>query len=175
VKSIFSTRKAVRPELVEGLPFLFAKELHCKSSPSTSSGRTVWGLGLALILMTSAPTFADSSMPAAPLANVQLDDAGLEAKAHDLMLTIRCVVCQGQSVADSDAEMAGDMRSFIRTRIAAGEEPEKVRTWLVERYGEWISYDPPLSGRTAILWLLPLLLLGSGTWLARGRFRRRAA
>lgn len=89
------------------------------------------------------------------------------------METIRCVVCQGQSVADSDADMAGDMRALIRQRIAAGEKPRAIREWLIARYGDYITYDPPLSGATLPLWLAPILLLALGAWVARGSFRRR--
>ncbi len=130
---------------------------------------------VALLLAAAAvsPAFADSRMPQAPLAYEQLPDPAKEAAAKDLMLSIRCLVCQGQSIADSDAELAGDMRSMIRTRIAAGERPDAIRTWLVARYGDWVTYDPPLSAVTAPLWLLPLVLLGIGALLARGRFRRR--
>jgi len=90
------------------------------------------------------------------------------------METLRCLVCQGQSIADSDADMAGDMRALVRARIAAGEEPEAIRAWLIDRYGAWVSYRPPVDGTTWPLWTAPLLLLGVGAWLARSRFRRRA-
>ena len=128
---------------------------------------------VALALIASAPLRADSLMPKAQWADTQLPDAKQEATAKALMLSIRCLVCQGQSIADSDAELAGDMRSLIRTRIHAGEKPDTIRAWLVERYGDWVTYDPPLSLITAPLWIAPLLLLGAGIWLARGRLRRR--
>lgn len=89
------------------------------------------------------------------------------------MATLRCLVCQGQSIADSDADMAGDMRSLVRERIAAGEEPSSVRDWLIARYGDYVSYDPPLSAVTAPLWIAPLLLLGLGIWIARASLARR--
>ena len=89
------------------------------------------------------------------------------------METIRCLVCQGQSIADSDAEMAGDMRSLIRERILAGEDPEAIRAWLISRYGDWVSYEPTFQPLTWPLWAAPVLLLVAGLWLARGRFRRR--
>lgn len=117
---------------------------------------------------------ADSSLPQAPLANQQLSDPAKEAAAKTLMLSIRCLVCQGQSIADSDAEMAGDMRALIRTRIQAGETPSAIRKWLVDRYGSWISYEPPLDASTAPLWIAPIVLLALGLFLARGRFRRRS-
>jgi cytochrome c-type biogenesis protein CcmH len=90
------------------------------------------------------------------------------------METLRCLVCQGQSIADSDAEMAGDMRALVRERIAAGEKPEAIRRWLVERYGEWVSYRPPVEPLTWPLWAAPALFVAAGAWLARGRFRRKA-
>ena len=127
---------------------------------------------LALLLIAS-PVLADSSMPAAPYANAQLPDPAQEKAAQALMLSVRCLVCQGQSIADSDADMASDMRSMIRKRIAAGEKPEDIRAWLVERYGNWVSYKPVFDMQTAPLWIAPLLLLGVGVLLARGRFRRR--
>ena len=120
-----------------------------------------------------APALADSNLPPAPLANVQLRDPAREAQAQALMLTLRCVVCQGQSIADSNAEMAGDMRSLVRTRIAAGQSPATIRAWLIARYGDYVSYDPPLSALTAPLWIAPLLMLLLGAWLARASFKRR--
>jgi cytochrome c-type biogenesis protein CcmH len=126
---------------------------------------------LALALIT-APALADSNLPAAKWANEQLPDAKQEAQAKALMLTLRCIVCQGQSIADSDAELAGDMRAMVRTRIAAGEKPEAIRQWLIERYGQWVSYKPLVEPLTWPLWFAPLILLGLGAFLARGRFRK---
>ncbi len=103
----------------------------------------------------------------------QLADPAKEAEAKALMETLRCLVCQGQSIADSDAEMASDMRGLVRQRIARGERPADIRKWLVERYGDYVTYDPPLSPLTAPLWIAPLLLLGIGLWIARASFRRR--
>jgi cytochrome c-type biogenesis protein CcmH len=131
------------------------------------------GILLAVALAVAAPALADSLLPAAELANTALPDAAQEAKAKALMTNLRCLVCQGQSIADSDAELAGDMRALVRRRIAAGEEPQAIRDWLIARYGNWVSYDPPLEPVTWPLWAAPLVLLGAGAWLARGRFRRR--
>jgi cytochrome c-type biogenesis protein CcmH len=131
-----------------------------------------WMLPL-LALGVAAPALADSSLPPDPYAYRQLPDARQEAAASALMQTIRCLVCQGQSIADSDAEMAADMRAMVRRRIEAGEQPESIRDWLIDRYGNWISYDPPLEPLTWPLWAAPMLLIAAGLWLARGRFRRR--
>lgn len=110
--------------------------------------------------------------PKPSLAYTQLADPAKEAQASALMRTLRCVVCQGQSIADSDAGIAGDMRALVRTRIEAGERPAALRDWLIARYGDYITYDPPFSAATAPLWITPLLLLAVGVWLARSSFRR---
>lgn len=112
-------------------------------------------------------------MPPAELANTQLPDAKKEAAARSLMESIRCLVCEGQSVADSGAEMAGDVRALIRQKIAAGDTPEAVKAWLIERYGTGITYAPPFSADTALLWLAPLLLIAVGAILMRGRIKGR--
>ena len=130
---------------------------------------------LALILaILAAPVLADSNLPPAYWANRQLPDARQEAKAEALMEEIRCLVCQGQSIADSDAELAGDMRDLVRRRIAAGEKPAAVRAWLVQRYGSWISYKPTDEPAAWPLWLAPLALLGIGALLIRRRIRTKA-
>lgn len=134
------------------------------------SGRSIIG---ALGLLLAAPTFADSNLPPAQYANTQLSDPAQEAGARRLMETLRCLVCQGQSIADSDAEMAGDMRALVRQRIVAGETPGEVRQWLIQRYGDYVTYDPPLTPMTAPLWLAPLILLGLGGILAARSFKRR--
>lgn len=127
---------------------------------------------LLFALGVAAPASADPSTPPAALAYTQLRDPAQEAQARDLMATLRCVVCQGQSIADSDASMAGDMRALVRSRIAAGETPEAIRAWLVERYGDYVTYDPPFGAATWPLWLAPVALLVIGAWIARSSFRR---
>jgi cytochrome c-type biogenesis protein CcmH len=131
------------------------------------------GLAAILLLCLATPALGQSRLPPSDYANRQLADAGKEAEAKALMETLRCIVCQGQSIADSDADMAGDMRDLVRRRIEAGEEPEAIRTWLIDRYGNWVSYAPPVEPITWPLWAAPLLLLIAGLWLARGRFKRR--
>ena len=128
---------------------------------------------LALAIVLAAPALADSDLPPARWANEQLPDARQEAQAKALMEELRCLVCQGQSIADSDAELAGDMRALVRQRIAAGEKPEQVREWLVQRYGNWVTYRPPVEPVTWPLWAAPVLLLLVGAWLLRKRLVRR--
>jgi cytochrome c-type biogenesis protein CcmH len=98
-------------------------------------------------------------MPPAPYAYNQLADPQLEAEATALMHTLRCLKCQSQSIADSDAPMAGDMRHQVRSRILAGESPDQIRGWLIDRYGDYVSYEPEVSATTWPLFAAPVLLL----------------
>jgi cytochrome c-type biogenesis protein CcmH len=133
-----------------------------------------WRL-VALALIVATPLLADSNLPPAYWANRQLPDSRQEAKAQALMAELRCLVCQGQSIADSDAELAGDMRDLVRRRIAAGEKPSAIRSWLVQRYGTWISYKPTAEPAAWPLWLAPLVLLLIGAWLIRRRIRLKTS
>lgn len=130
-------------------------------------------IGIALLLVAT-PLLADSNLPPSYWANRQLPDPKAEAKAEALMDELRCLVCQGQSIADSDAELAGDMRDLVRRRIAAGEKPSAIRAWLIQRYGTWISYKPTDEPAAWPLWLAPLALLVIGGWLIRNRIRLKA-
>lgn len=129
----------------------------------------------AFLVLIAAPVFAQDALPPAPYAYRQLDDPRLEAKAHDLMITLRCVRCQSQSIADSDAAIAGDMRNQVRLRIQAGEDPEAIRDWLIERYGEYVSYAPRVTRLTWPLFAAPAFLLLLAGILLRKRFGWGAA
>ncbi|ABD25836.1 cytochrome C biogenesis protein [Novosphingobium aromaticivorans DSM 12444] len=137
-----------------------------------SVSRSLGLLAAALLLSLTAPLAAQDTMPPAPYAYRQLDDPAQEAKAQALMETLRCLKCQSQSIADSDAPMAGDMRHQVRTRIAAGEQPEAIRAWLVERYGDYVSYAPQNKPIMWPLFAAPLVILLLAAVLLRGRFRR---
>jgi cytochrome c-type biogenesis protein CcmH len=128
----------------------------------------------ALLVALAQPLHADSNLPPAYWANRQLPNSRQEAQAQALMAELRCLVCQGQSIADSDAELAGDMRDLVRRRIAAGEKPSAIRAWLIQRYGSWISYKPTNEPAAWPLWLAPLALLLIGGWLVRRRIRVKA-
>lgn len=129
---------------------------------------------LALALAIAAPVQADSAMPPAPYANVQLADPAQEATAAALMASLRCLQCQGQAISDSDAQIAGDLRNQVRTRIKAGEDPEAIRGWLIERYGDYVSYAPRVTSLTWPLFAAPLVLLSLAALLLRRRFVRSA-
>jgi cytochrome c-type biogenesis protein CcmH/NrfF len=127
----------------------------------------------AIVLLFGAivPAGAQDLLPPAPYAYRQLDDPALEARAQALMETLRCLKCQSQSIADSDAPMAGDMRHQVRARIAAGEDPEHIRAWLVERYGDYVSYKPTVSATTWPLFAVPAVLLLLAAMILRRRLR----
>jgi cytochrome c-type biogenesis protein CcmH len=126
---------------------------------------------IVLLLASAQPLLADSNLPPAYWADRQLPDPKQEAAAQALMEQLRCLVCQGQSIADSNAELAGDMRDLVRRRIAAGDKPASIRAWLIQRYGTWISYRPTAEPAAWPLWLAPLALLLAGAWLLRRRIR----
>jgi len=126
---------------------------------------------LLVALFAAAAAFADSNTPPAYWSDRQLPDPRQEARAQGLMNELRCLVCQGQSIADSDADLAADMRDLVRRRIAAGEKPAAIRGWLIQRYGTWISYRPTTEPATWPLWLAPLILLVLGAFMVRHRIR----
>ncbi|GAA4009249.1 cytochrome c-type biogenesis protein CcmH [Sphingomonas humi] len=149
---------------------------HAGRSAAFYQPRAWIAAALALLAMTTAwsePATAESNRPPAPYAYKQLADSRKEAEATALMTELRCLVCQGQSIHDSDAEMAGDMRHLVRTRIEAGESPDQVRAFLIDRYGSWVSYQPRLDRETYVLWLAPLVLLLGGAVLVLRRIKVR--
>ena len=113
----------------------------------------------ALFAFLALPALAQDTMPPAPYAYNQLQDPRLEAEASELMHTLRCLKCQSQSIADSDAPMAGDMRHQVRSRILAGESPGQIRRWLIARYGDYVSYEPEVSATTWPLFAVPVLVI----------------
>lgn len=129
---------------------------------------------ISIALASAFPLAAQQTMPPAPYAYRQLDDPAQEAAAQDLMETLRCLKCQSQSIADSDAPMAGDMRHQVRIRIAAGESPDEIRGWLTQRYGDYVSYKPVVSATTWPLFAIPVLVILIVGGVLLGRYRRRS-
>lgn len=127
---------------------------------------------LALAMQPTALT-AQGQGSRAAFAHAQLPDPADEAAARALIEELRCLTCQSQSIADSDAPIAGDMRHEVRSRIAAGQSPDQVRGWLIERYGDYVTYAPQISRTTWPLFAIPVLLaLFAGATLWR-RLKRR--
>ena len=136
-------------------------------------------------LRTGRPAIAGLAMLAllaGPAQAVQPDeivsDPVIETRARALSAGLRCLVCQNQSIDDSDAPLARDLRILVRERLKAGDSDGEVRDFLVARYGEFVLLRPPFGWHTLLLWLTPLLAIGAGAawlWHRRGRVRAVAA
>jgi cytochrome c-type biogenesis protein CcmH len=125
---------------------------------------------LALVLLLSAPAFSWAAVQ----PDEMLQNPALEARARTLSQQLRCMVCQNESIDDSDAPLAHDLRVLVRERLRAGDSDAQVLDFLVARYGEFVLLKPRLSWRTAILWGLPPgLLLGGFALLVVAAARRR--
>jgi cytochrome c-type biogenesis protein CcmH len=129
-----------------------------------------FGLGLAVlpfaVLLVTAPAWAvqpDEIMP----------DPALEARARGLSKELRCMVCQNQSIDDSDAPLAHDLRVLVRERLQAGDTNQQVIEFLTARYGEFVLLKPPFSLHTALLWLTPIGILVIGACALAVASRRR--
>ncbi len=128
---------------------------------------------LLAIMLTLMPSVTFAVQPDEIMA-----DPTQEARARNLSRELRCMVCQNQSIDDSDAPLARDLRLLVRERIAAGNTDAQVMDFLVARYGEFVLLKPRVEGQTLILWLIPpLVLVGGGfaLWLGNRRRKRRAA
>jgi cytochrome c-type biogenesis protein CcmH len=102
-----------------------------------------------------------------------LRDKALEMRARDISRQLRCLVCQGEDIDDSGAELARDLRKLVRDRILAGDTDADVLRFLQERYGDFILLSPPVKGDTALLWLTPLVFFVFGTvWVFTAKVRR---
>ncbi len=128
-----------------------------------------WLRGIALVLLLAASQPAFAVQP-----DEVLSDPSLEARARTLSQELRCLVCQNQSIDDSDAPLARDLRLLLRERLKNGDSDRQVMDFLVARYGEFVLLKPPLSWHTALLWLAPGLLLAGGIIGLAMAIRRRA-
>ena len=126
-------------------------------------------LALLLCLLLAAPALA------AVAPDEMLPDPAQEARARALSRELRCLVCQNESIDDSNADLAADLRRLVRQRIAAGDSDDQVKRYLVTRYGEFVLLKPPVEPATYLLWFGPpaVLLLGAGLLIGHYRSRRR--
>lgn len=121
------------------------------------------GLGLALL---ASPVLAQ-------VIDTPLADPAAEARARDISRTLRCLVCQNQSIEDSNAPLAQDLRQIVRERVQAGDDDDAVRRFLVARYGDWVLLRPPFRGATLMLWVGPALILLAGGAVVALLYRRQ--
>jgi cytochrome c-type biogenesis protein CcmH len=118
-----------------------------------------------LLMVLALPAYADEAAPAA-------QDPALEQRVMRLTSELRCLVCQNQSLADSHADLAIDLRNQVRSQMQAGKSDAEIREFMVARYGDFVLYRPPLKSTTALLWAGPFVLLAAGG-LALGFYLRR--
>lgn len=102
------------------------------------------------------------------------ENAEQEARFNQLTLELRCLVCQNQNLADSDAPLAHDLREEIHGMMMAGKDDDEIKTFLVERYGDFVLYKPPVKGNTLVLWVAPIALLLIGAIVVGVVVRRQA-
>lgn len=133
-----------------------------RSAQAVEPAVGVWARRAAALLLALAAGAAAAALP----------DATLEARVARLSEELRCLVCRNQSLADSDAELARDLKRELREQLASGRSEDEVRDYLVQRYGDFVLYRPPLKASTALLWSVPLLLPLAGLALLWSRWRR---
>jgi cytochrome c-type biogenesis protein CcmH len=126
---------------------------------------------IAIALLMATPLLAQE-----PLV---FENAAQETRYNDLTLELRCLVCQNQNLADSDAPLAQDLRQEIYEMMMAGQTDEQIKAFMVDRYGDFVLYRPPVQGNTLALWVLPVVLLVFGAvvvgFTVRNRNRKIAA
>jgi cytochrome c-type biogenesis protein CcmH len=125
---------------------------------------------LALLCLLAAPLWA-AAADAPPLAK----DPALEARVMTIAEELRCLVCQNETLAASQAPLAVDLRGQIRVKLAAGQSEQQIVDFMVERYGDFVRYRPPFKASTALLWAGPFVLLGLAAWVLVRTIRRRRA
>lgn len=129
--------------------------------------------GLLSLLAAVMLVFSGLSGALAVLPHEVLDDPALEARARNLSTGLRCLVCQNQSIDDSDAPLAADLRVLLRERLSAGDSDDEVMAYLVDRYGEFILLKPPFSAETVALWAAPFVILLIAMAVAAFAYRNR--
>lgn len=128
--------------------------------------RLLW-LTLATAALIAGTAHGQAARPAAA-------DPVLEAQMMDIAAELRCLVCQNQTIADSHAELATDLRQQIREQLQAGRSPDDVRRFMTDRYGDFVLYRPPVNERTALLWFGPAVLMLGGLIALIVVLRRRS-
>jgi cytochrome c-type biogenesis protein CcmH len=130
--------------------------------------RLLRSLGLALLLVAAVPALAIDYEKA-------FDDPAMQARYEHINRELRCLVCQNQTIADSNATLAQDLRREVREMLVAGKSDDEIRTFMIERYGDFVLYRPRMTMGNFLLWAAPVLLLLLGTFLGFRVIRKQAA
>ena len=137
------------------------------ASPATPLRRAALALGLVLTLAAGGPVLAKEAAPAS-------DDPVLEARVMRIAAELRCLVCQNQTIADSHADLAQDLRNQVRDMLRAGKSEAEILAFMTDRYGDFVLYRPPVKSTTTLLWYGPALLLVGGVIVLITVLRRRS-
>ena len=129
---------------------------------------------LMLVSLLAAPTFSRAQPPDISAVET-FSDPALESRARNLQRQLRCLVCQGESIDESNSPFAADVRHLVRQQIAQGQSDRQIQDFLVARYGDFILMKPPVQPNTWLLWLAPFLVLGAGGAVAWGVVKKAAA
>ncbi len=130
--------------------------------------RLLRSIGLALLLGAAVPAFAIAYEKA-------FDDPAMQARYEHINRELRCLVCQNQTIADSNATLAQDLRREVREMMVAGKTDDEIRTFMIDRYGDFVLYRPRMTAGNFLLWAAPVLLLLLGTFVGLRVIRRQAA
>ena len=123
------------------------------------------------LALANAGHAQDAGAPS-PAATISAADSALEARTSEIAATLRCPVCQGESIQDSPAELAQEMRGVVRDQLRAGKSPDEIRAYFVQRYGEWILLEPKMTGLNVLLYAFPVILVAGGVVLVVVLVRR---
>ncbi len=107
-------------------------------------------------------------------ANGQLEDPALQARFEDITKNLRCLVCQNESVADSNAQLAGDLRRQVREMLVAGKRDDEIFKFMTDRYGDFVRFKPPLEAKTLAIWGAPFIMIVVGAFIVVRVARQRA-
>lgn len=124
-------------------------------------------LSVFIVLLLSLSVFAQEPLV---FENQQQQD-----RFDRLTRELRCLVCQNQNLADSDAPLAHDLRREVHAMLLAGKDETEIKQFMVQRYGDFVLYRPPMQNNTYVLWLMPLILLLGGGWVLRSNIKKRTA
>ena len=127
---------------------------------------------LILTLIMSATVLAQQTPVQEPMV---FENQEQEDRFNELTLELRCLVCQNQNLADSDATLAHDLRREVHEMLLAGNTNEQIKAFMVQRYGDFVLYRPPVQKNTYLLWLAPLILLLGGAWVLRASIKKRSS
>lgn len=127
---------------------------------------------LVIFFSLSASVMSQSSPVQEPMV---FDTPEQEARFKQLTLELRCLVCQNQNLADSDAQLAHDLRAEVHEMLMAGNTDDEIKQFMVQRYGDFVLYRPPVQKNTYLLWVAPMLLLLIGAFVLRANIKKRAS